>query len=213
MAHITALMPTLRDPTRITIHVADKSVGTISSAQVQELGLTLDMPFDQLLADKVAQAVAIDKAMRDALKRLNRRALSSGDLKRKLRQRDHDPDAIDAAINLLIDRQLLDDEAYGRALIHQTLNRKPAGPMLLRSKLMQKGLARDLIDRLLKELTSTGDEAVAGAVQLIEKKLPSMRNLDTQTKNRRLWGMLGRRGFSSDVVKQAMKQSSDEDSS
>jgi SOS response regulatory protein OraA/RecX len=40
-----------------------------------------------------------------------------------------------------------------------------------------------------------------------------MRNLDTQTKNRRLWGMLGRRGFSSDVVKQAMKQSSDEDSS
>lgn len=204
MDQITALTPTKRDPSRITVKVDGRAVGTIARARIEELGLRVAMTWDAALAQRVEQAVAVDKAMRDALTRLSRRMLSSGDLRRKLRQRDHDAGVIDETIERLTALELLDDDAFGRALIRETLQRKPAGPKLLRSKLMQKGLQRDLIDRLLSELAPTGEDAVAGAVELIEKKLRTMANLDDQTRKRRLWGMLARRGFEPDVITQAM---------
>ena len=200
---ITALAPTKRDPSRITIKVNGKAVATMVRARIEELALHEGMAWDDALAQRVQQAAAVDKAMRDAMTRLSRRMLSSGDMRRKLRQRDHDAPVIDEAL------ERLEDEAFGRALIAETLRRKPAGPKLLRSKLMQKGLDRELIDRLLAELTPVGDDAVHGAVELIEKKLRSMGNLDENTRKRRLWGMLARRGFEADVIEQAMRQIDD----
>ncbi len=206
---ITALAPTKRDPSRITIKVNGKAVATMVRARIEELALHEGMAWDDALAQRVQQAAAVDKAMRDAMTRLSRRMLSSGDMRRKLRQRDHDAPVIDEALERLEALDLIDDEAFGRALIAETLRRKPAGPKLLRSKLMQKGLDRELIDRLLAELTPVGDDAVHGAVELIEKKLRSMGNLDENTRKRRLWGMLARRGFEADVIEQAMRQIDD----
>ena len=100
---------------------------------------------------------------------------------------------------------VVDDENTGRALIREIQSRKPAGPRLLRVKLMQKGLDRALVDRLLAELSPSTDESVEGARELAKKKLRSMTRLDAMTKKRRIYGMLARRGFGPDVISQALE--------
>jgi len=206
MPRITAMTPAKRDPTRLVIKVDGKVVGRLSQSIAYDMGLQLDLPWDDALAAKVQTAVAYDGAMKAALQRLNRRALSTSQLRRKLREKEHDPIAIDQAIARLEELGAMDDEAFGRSLIEGTLRQKPAGPRLLSQKLMQKGLDRKLIDRLIREYAPEADDAVAGAAELARKKLRTMSRFDEQTQKRRLWGLLARRGFESAIIEQAVRE-------
>lgn len=165
---ITALSPTKRDPGRLTIKVAGRAVATMQAKRIAELGLEIGMPWTDALAEQVAHAAAFDKAMRAAMNRLNRRAMSRSQLRRKLTDRKLELDvaAVDAALDRLEELDLIDDEAFGRALIAEILRGRPAGPMLLRQKLMQRGLERNLIDRLIAENEPSEEAAIEGAVKL-----------------------------------------------
>lgn len=205
---ITALSPTKRDPGRLTIKVAGRAVATMQAKRIAELGLEIGMPWTDALAEQVAHAAAFDKAMRAAMNRLNRRAMSRSQLRRKLTDRKLELDvaAVDAALDRLEELDLIDDEAFGRALIAEILRGRPAGPMLLRQKLMQRGLERNLIDRLIAENEPSEEAAIEGAVKLATTKLRSLQRYDAATRKRRLWGMLQRRGFSSDIITSTLSQ-------
>ena len=69
---------------------------------------------------------------------------------------------------------------------------------------MQRGLDHELIDRLLDELAPTSEQAAEGTAELARKKLRTMTRLDPNTRKRRLWSMLARRGFDSDTIRSAL---------
>jgi regulatory protein len=206
MPRITAMTPAKRDPTRLVIKVDGKIVGRLSQSIAYDMGLQIDLPWDDALAAKVERAVAYDGAMKAALQRLNRRALSASQLRRKLREKEHDPIAIDQVVARLEELGAIDDEAFGRSLIEGTLQQKAAGPRLLSQKLMQKGLDRKLIDRLIREYAPEPDDAVAAAMDLARKKLRTLTRFDEQTQQRRLWGLLARRGFESEIINRAVSK-------
>lgn len=203
---ITALSPTKRDPSRVSIKVGRKHIATLSQKLVGELGLAVGQSWDDALADRVEAATVYDQAMRKALNRLNHRAMSRGQLDRKLRELEFDEPTRTAVLDRLAELRLLDDEAFGRALIRETLARKPAGPRLLQQKLYQKGLPRELIDRLVAEATADSDDQREQATRFAETKLRSMQRLDLATRKRRLYGQLARRGFSPDVIRDVMEK-------
>jgi regulatory protein len=80
---------------------------------------------------------------------------------------------------------------------------------LLRQKLYQKGIGRSLIEKLVGEATDAQDLA-PGAVELARKKLRSMQRLDIDTRKRRLYGLLARRGFNPDTISSVMAELADE---
>lgn len=203
-ATITALSPTKRDPSRQTIKVAGKAVATMNTRRITDLGLEIGMPWTPALAAAVEQAAAFDKVMRAAMNRLSRRAMSRFQLRRKLTDRklEFDPAVVDAVLDRLEELDLIDDEAFGRALVAEILRGKPAGPRLLRAKLMQRGLDRNLIDQLISEQTPDAD----GALDLAQKKLRSLMRYDPPTRKRRLWSMLARRGFDGDTIESALSR-------
>lgn len=209
MDRITAIKPTQRDPKRVTVRIGRKVMGTLPISKVEDLGLEVGQVWDEALATRVAQAGVYDKALRQALNRLNRRAMSRRDLDKKLHGLDYDQVVREQVLDRLTELKFLDDEAYGRALIDATMRRKPAGPQLLRQKLYQKGIDRSLIERLVSEATDAQDLA-PGAVELARKKLRTMQRFDTETRKRRLYGLLARRGFNSDTISSVMAELADE---
>ncbi len=211
LAHITGIVASNRDGRRVVVKVDGKATARLSIEQVAALGLAAGMAWDAALAGRVAEAAAYDKAMQDALRRLNRRAMSRGDLDRKLRQLEHEPAIRQRVLERLAELSLLDDEAFGRALIRETTARRAAGPRLLGQKLRRKGLDRQLIDRLLAELREgQGADPAAGAIELARKRLASMQRLDAATRKRRLYGLLSRRGFEPPVIDTVMRTLADE---
>lgn len=206
---ITALRPTRRSPDRATVRVEGKVVATLSMKRIAELGLEVGQPWNDELAEQVAQAATFDRAMKKAMNRLGRRMLSRRQLDDKLRTLEFEQPVRQRVLDRLTELNLLDDEAFGRALIRDILLRKPAGPRLLQQKLFQKGIDRSLADRLVAEAVEPDDQ-VEQAVSLTRKRLRSMQRLDGMTRKRRLYGLLARRGFAPDTIDQAMRAVADE---
>ena len=203
-ARITALHPTQRDPTRLTVKVAGRSVGTLSTKLIDDLGLAVGDTWTQHLRTTLAGALKYDKAFRAATSRLARRPMSRGQIERKLRDLDHEADTIAQVLERLEQLQLIDDQAFGELVVRETMRGRPAGPRLLRQKLMQKGVDRQLIDGLVDHATSDDDQQAESAKELVRKKLPSLQRVDAATRQRRIYGLLARRGFTGDAVRSAM---------
>lgn len=203
---VTALTPTRRDPARLTVKVDGRAVATLPGKTVDELGLAIHTPWTDDLAQRVDAAARTDKAMRQALNRLNRRAMTRRKLDQKLRDLAHDGPTRAAVLDRLEALGLLDDRAYAEALIRETQRAKPAGPMLLKKKLFERGVDGALADRLVAEATADPDQQRAAAAAFAQTKLKSMARLDTEVRKRRLYGALSRRGFTPDVVRDVMEQ-------
>ena len=210
---IVAIRPTQRDPNRATIRVATQEgrkgrvAATLNQTKIHELGLSVGQVWDDALAQRVADAALYDKAFRSAMTRLARRAMSRGMLDDKLRQAGHGDEVRAAVFNRLDDLGLIDDEAFGKALIAETTRSKPAGPRLLRQKLFQKGIDASLIDRLLEDHeqhTAQQDDPHADAIAFARKRAASLARFDDATRRRRLYGQLARRGFDPDTIRAAM---------
>jgi len=206
---ITSIRPTQKNPKRVSIRIGRKVVATLAQSKAADLGLHVGQAWDDQLASLVAQASVYDKALRQAMNRLNRRAMSRSDLDFKLKKLGYEQPVREEVLDTLTEMQFLDDEAYGRALIDATLRRKPAGPQLLRQKLFQKGIDRSLIERLVSDATDAQDLA-PGAVDLARKKLRTMQRFDLETRKRRLYGLLARRGFNPDTISSVMAELGDE---
>ena len=203
-ARITAITPTAHDPQRATVKVGRKSVATLSLALIDELGLSVDQPWDEALAQRVDEAAQYDKALRKAMHRLTRRAMSRHDLDRKLRDLEFESEVRQRALDRLTELGYLDDEAFGRSLIRELQRAKPAGPRLLRQKLMTKGLDRTLIDQLVEEATADTDD-YEPALELARNRLTQLHRHDPTTRLRRVHGLLGRRGFDADTIRRVME--------
>lgn len=201
---ITAIAPTKRDPDRASIRVDAKHVATVSYKHVNQLGLHVGQAWTPELADQVAQAALYDKAMKRAMNRLNRRAMSRRELDRKLKELEFDEGTRERVLDRLTELNLLNDEAFGRAVVRETMSRKAAGKRLLQQKLFQKGIDRKLADRILDDSLDPEDQA-AQALTLASKRLKSLARFDAPTRKRRLYGLLARRGFDPDTIDQTMR--------
>ena len=203
---ITVLKPTIKDPTRWSFKVGRKYVGTLPQVEIEALDLQVGTPWTPQLAELVTHSATVDKIYRSATFRLARRMYSIMDLSRKLRMSKHQPSAevVAEVIQKCIDKKLLDDEAYGRALIRDIQLRKAAGPRLLQTKLMQKGLDHKLIEKLIRESAGDRDDFNA-AMEMARKKFKSLSRLPMQKARQRLYGQLTRRGFEYDTVSSVME--------
>ena len=213
---VSALRPTNRDPHRFTVKVDGKAKGTLSQKLIEDLGLQIGSPWTAKLEDQMAEAVLYDKAFRAATRRLARRAMSTGQVRQKLRELNYKkkpgqappppipPHVIDQVVTRLTELDLLDDQAFGQMLIRDLTRAKPAGPALLKQKLYAKGLDRTLIDHLVADATADPDQQADAAIDFARKKARSTAHLDPDTRKRRLYGQLARRGFPPDTIRTAM---------
>lgn len=98
---------------------------------------------------------------------------------------------------------LIDDAAYARAFTHDRRESRGLAKSALKRELNQAGVSPDQIDDALSGIEP--EDELELAVRLVEKRWSSLASLDWQSRQRRLLGYLGRRGFSSGVISQAVK--------
>ncbi len=95
---ITAIVASARHRQRASIKVDAKTVATLNYALIDELGLCVELSWDDAVAQRVAEAVAFEKAWRTAMRRLERRALSWRQVIDKLKTRGFEPTVIDRVV-------------------------------------------------------------------------------------------------------------------
>ena len=189
MARVTAITAAKRGTDEMTIKVDGRSTARLGAIAVNELGLRVGLEWDNQLAARVEEAAKFDKALRTAMSKLNRRAMTRRRLDAKLRTL-----RVDASVRQRILDRLTE-------LIQQSTT---SGPGLLRQKLRRMGLDAELTERLLDE-SIDAQVQLERATALAHQRLERMAGLDAATRRRRLYGLLARRGVHHDTINQVFQ--------
>ncbi len=203
---ITALTPDKSNAwPGVWIVVDRRRVAKLSPKAVTDLNLKVGTPWTADLAETVADAATVGLAIRDAHFALSRRAMSRFDLGRRLARKGHERAAIDAALEELDRRGLLNDQVLAEQVVRSAIARRPTSRREMDHKLRQKGIAQDARQPVLDEAFA-GRDPLADATELAQKRLSRMSaGLPAETIARRLFGVVARRGFPPDVCAQAVR--------
>jgi regulatory protein len=138
------------------------------------------------------------------LDQLTGRARSRSDLAAKLAQRNVPADVATRLLDRFEDVGLIDDAAFAREWVAQRQEGRGLARRALAQELRRKGIddedAREALDGI--------DEAdeVEVARLLVQRKLRSVRGMETDKAVRRLVGMLARKGHSSGVAYRVVRE-------
>lgn len=137
-----------------------------------------------------------EKEIRDYFKNLS--------FKRKLKdQQDLSPFIIDAAVQLMKRKNMLNDFEFAKAWVES--RKKKKGPRILKQELFQKGIDREIIEEVMSdELLISGEEKTAE--KLLEKKIRIWKNLPYLELKKKAYGFLLRRGFEYEVIKDVVEK-------
>lgn len=139
-----------------------------------------------------------------ALWLLGRRAYSEKRLLDKLRRKKYPDSDIEAAIKFCLDHKFLNDLEYAKSFIRTRLALRPRGQRVLRLELLKRGINDEIIKEALASSDANQVSEVELARRLVEQKRFQYAGIDRQTRNRRLFALLARRGFSISIIKEVI---------
>ncbi len=128
-----------------------------------------------------------------ALKKLSVRAYSTVEMRQLLVRAGHDSPDINETMEKLQAYGYLNDVRLAETLYTFYLERKPCGPALLKKKLLQKGLSKDLIQ---STLTGYDEQTELQLASIITKKYL----LRSKPEAGALARFLQRKGFNRDII-------------
>lgn len=109
----------------------------------------------------------------------------------------------DKLFNRLKRLELVDDEKFAKWWVEQRQNFKPRSKRILNNELRIKGIEKDLIDKILSEISI--DEFTI-AKQELEKRAYKWERLDPKSAHKKKMEYLLRKGFVWEVVEKVVKK-------
>lgn len=99
---------------------------------------------------------------------------------------------------------LVNDAAFADAWVQSRQASRGLSRRALRQELRRKGVDDEVIAESLNSLDAADE--LAAARRLVDRKMPSTRNVDESTRFRRLTGMLARKGYPSGLCLQVVRE-------
>lgn len=205
MSVITGIIASARKSGRFDLLVDGRHEATLSIESVERLALAVGRAYDDV-RDSVRREASLLATYDRALNLLALRARSARELRRALVRKGEPPHQVDAAIARLEAAGFLDDGAFAR----QFARSKAVGAGMSRRRIQQelgrRGVARAVGDdavAIVFEEEQLDERAVVE--NAARKKLRSLKKLDAETRKRRLYAFLARRGYERDDIRRVMQ--------
>jgi regulatory protein len=154
---------------------------------------------DEILTQIIEQELLIS-IRGQALRYLARRPHSCSELNIKLVQKGYDPNIIETLIDDLKGKNYLNDEEFSRAFILDSIKIKRDGPLLIKHKLINKGIHTTLIQKMLSELYPENTQ-FQNCKWLAYKKVKMLSAVPIEKRRKQLAAYLRRKGFNWEIVK------------
>ena len=134
-----------------------------------------------------------------ALRMLARRELSEAQVRQRLARRQHDPDAIEAAITRLKADRSLDDARVAGAIARTETSLKKRGKLRVKRQIEAAGIAPAVAQRAIEE-TFEAIDANALLTAALERRLRGKTRIADDREFQRLYRYLVAQGFEPDRV-------------
>ena len=204
---ISAIVPSHRKEGRFDVQVDGRHFATVSLDTVERLELGVGVALDPARERQLLEAAEALAVYDRALNMLAAQGRSSRDLRRRLIQKGEPAPLVDQAIARLTTIGLLDDAQFARSLARSKAVGQGASKRRVEQDMFKRGVARDVAAEAIAEVfeEEAVDEA-ENAESAARKKLRSLGGLDAETRRRRLYGFLARRGYAPDVIRTTLER-------
>ena len=155
---------------------------------------------NQKSSPKIYSEENLSQAFNRSIKYLTYRIRSAKEIADYLSQKGFDEKTIAETIGKLLDLKFLNDLEFGRIWVESRQKYNGKSKYILKNELHQKGLDKELIDKLLGD----AQDDLEIAKQLFEKKKDKLKHLSKDELFKKMAGFLGRKGFSYDIIKKVI---------
>jgi regulatory protein len=205
MPTITQISEQRRRANRRNVYLDGKfafgcNLNVIARFRLRE-GQTVDAKMVQEIQLGEVKQECFDSAMRSLSMRLH----SQSELRRKLMRRDWGEEVVDAVMSDLIRMNYLDDDRFAKTKALSAAQHKKHGKRRAMVELMKSGVKSDVAQRAIKDVYSEHD-STSIARELALKQRARLSRLEPMVARRRLVGMLQRRGFEYEAIKQVIDE-------
>ncbi len=139
------------------------------------------------------------------LRFLARRPHSIKELKDKLFKKSKSPNLIDSIIEEFKSNNYLNDETFANAFLTDEIRLKKTGPLLIKNKLLQKGVYSEVIDSLINNNYDVAHQTKNCTI-LVNKKLNVLnQKLSSIERKTKLVNYLKQKGYHWDIIKQVVE--------
>lgn len=171
---------------------------------IYEFGLRVNDELDSKKAEEIRTRDEIGFAKRVAYRFLNYKQRSEKEVRKKLKEKKISDKTIELVISSLKDLNYLNDENYAKLYLQSKILRKPEGKRVLKMKLAEKGIPKDVADKIITE-QYTPETETQKAAELLKKYEKKVRGKTEQEKRQKCYRYLISKGFDFDTVNAVMK--------
>lgn len=213
MPKITSVEPQKKHLHRFNIFLDGKFGFGVDEDLVVEYRLVPGKLLEESDVEKLLFETEVGKLMARMYRFFNIRQRSEKEVRRyfriknyelRIKQKEQVSDlSIELVIKKLKQKGLLNDEEFAFSWVQS--RKKKKGKIALKAELLQKGIDREIVVKVLEEaIDSADEESRAGAA--LEKRLPRLQNLPYLEKKKKADEFLLRRGFEYEVVKSVIEK-------
>ena len=206
MPILTGLAPDPRQSGYRLVEVDRGRFASLPGDALASLQLDVGREIPPAVLARLRELADIEAACRAALRTLTRRAHARLELGRKLTKKQHPPEAVEAALQRLEARGLIDDRRFAEqyATVRAARGQGPARLVKdLRAQGVDPRVAEESVRRALEDEGFT-PEIEARAVAA--KRARQLGDLPPVVRKRRLLAFLARRGYSGAVALEVVKE-------
>ncbi len=206
MPTLTGLAPDPRQPGYRLVEVDRGRFASLPVAALEPLRLEVGAALAPAVLDRLRELADIEAAERAALRALARRAHARLDLQRRLVKKQHPPAAVEAALERLALRGLLDDRRFAEqyAALRATRGK---GPVRLLRDLQAQGVERRTAEHAVRRaLEEEGIDPGLEARAVAAKRARQLAGLPAPVRKRRLLAFLMRRGYAGVPLKDLVEE-------
>jgi regulatory protein len=205
---ITKILKVRRERNKYEVFIDDKPGLRVSETTLAKSGLYTGKALDEKVIEQIVQADCRERAYQVAVNFISYRPRSSKEIVDKLARKGFTRELALEVVDQLKELSLLNDLQFARMFVRDKLRGKPMGKAMLRRKLLEKGIAFQLSERVLKEyVTEENEQEAAKALAVRKMKMSRSRlsTLDPLARQKRLIDYLLSRGFSQDVATKTVR--------
>jgi regulatory protein len=170
--------------------------GPVALPVLDSSGLTAEQAEEQEL-----QLIELENLV---VRALARKDLSEWEVTQILAANGVPSSAFEGFLTIYRSKGYVDDYAFAEREIERLHRRKGFGRSQIQRELGSRRVSQEIVSDLLSSLDD--DDELARALELAEKKAPSLLRLDRATAERRLSSFLHRKGYPSQVVRDAVSK-------
>src|SRR5215207_4029647 len=205
MGTITGIVGSPRREGRFDVLVDGAAFATVSLDIVERFALRVGLALDEAREGELREAAGALATYDRALGLLAANARSARDLRRRLLQKGEVEAHVDAAIERLTAAGYVNDADYARQFARSRLLGAGTSKRRLKQELYRKGVGGAVVDEAVAEVVDEENvDEEATAERAARKRLRALGDVDPETRRRRLYDFLARRGFDGDAIRRVM---------